>query len=354
MGIAPLEGDAVMRMPMFQVIATCFFVIAATGSVLVADAAATNAPATQADGAGAPKLIVVVGAAGAPEFAPQFRQWAARWSQAAKSGKAECQVIGLEVVDSGKKSDHELLQAAIESHAAEQAKPLWIVLIGHGTFDDKTARFNLNGADVSAKELSQWLSKINSPLAVINCTACSGPFLAELSGPRRVVITATRTGSERNFAYFGDFLSSAIADASADLDKDDQTSLFEAYLKANSQLREFYADAGRLTTEHALFDDNGDRQGTPADWFQGLRPTKSAKAGAAIDGAFAGQFILVPSASEQQLSPAGREKRDALELQIAELRKRKDQMPEAEYLKSLEPLAIELAKLMQSKSERER
>ena len=144
-------------------------------------------------------------------------------------------------------------------------------------FDGKIARFNLNGVDFTAKELSQWLSKINSPLAVIDCSASSGPFLAELSGPHRVVITATRTGSERNFAHFGDFLSSAIADTSADLDKDDQTSLFEAYLKANSQLREFYAEAGRLTTEHALLDDNGDRQGTPADWFQGLRPTKSAR-----------------------------------------------------------------------------
>jgi hypothetical protein len=348
MEFAPLEGNAVMITIWFRIAAAgCFaYAMVTIATLLAAEDAARNVPATQAGESVTPKVIVVVGASGAPEFAPQFREWADRWSQAAKSGKADCQIIGLDAEKSGEKSDRELLQVAIESHAAEQSRPLWIVLVGHGTFDGKSARFNLNGADVSSRELAQWVNKINSPLAVINCTACSGPFLAELSGPRRVVITATRTGSERNFAHFGDFLSSAIADSSADLDKDDQVSLFEAYLKANSLLREYYADAGRLTTEHALLDDNGDRQGTPANWFQGLRPTKSAKAGAAIDGSFARQFVLVPSASEQELSPADREKRDALELQIAELRQRKGQISEAEYLAALEPLAVELAKLM--------
>lgn len=351
MEFAPLEGVGVMRRFPLQMIAEICFMIATVASCA---RAATETPDAQTEGAAAQKLIVVVGASGTPEFAPLFRQWAERWSQAAKTGKAECQIIGLEPPQSGQKPERELLQTAIESHAGEARKPLWIVLIGHGTFDGKTARFNLTGADVSSKELAKWLSNINSPLAIIDCSACSGPFLAELSGPRRVIITATRTGSERNFAHFGDFLSSAIADSSADLDKDAQTSLFEAYLKANSLLREFYTDAGRLATEHALLDDNGDRQGTPADWFQGLRPTKSAKAGAAIDGDFARRFVLVPSPSEQLLSSADREKRDALELRLADLRKRKGQLSEEEYLAQLEPLAIELARLSQNKHDNQK
>jgi hypothetical protein len=162
-----------------------------------------------------------------------------------------------------------------------------------------------------------------------------------------VVITATRSGSERNFSHFGEFLAAAIAEPTADLDKDGQTSLFEAYLKANAMLREYYAENSRLATEHALLDDNGDRLGTPAEWFQGLRAVKSAKQGAAVDGTTARQFILVRSAQEQQLSAADRDERDDLEQQIAKLRPRKSQLNEAEYLALLEPLAIQLAKLAQ-------
>ena len=42
--------------------------------------------------------------------------------------------------------------------------------------------------------------------------------------------TATRTGSEVQFAHFGEYLAGAIADPAADLDKDGQTSLLEAFI----------------------------------------------------------------------------------------------------------------------------
>jgi hypothetical protein len=355
MGLAPLERNAMMRSTVMLIAVALYgsHALTAVAPLSAEEPTVVEMPGTVASNADQPKVIVVVGAPGGLEYAQQFRQWAERWSQAAKQGSADCQTIGLELPaaeqteQAERKTDREVLQAAIEVHAGQPAKPLWLVLIGHGTFDGKTARFNLHGPDISSKELSQWLSKVTSPLAVINCTASSGPFLAELSGPHRVVITATRSGNEFNFAHFGEFLSAAIADRTADLDKDDQTSLFEAYLKASAMLREFYADNSRLATEHALLDDNGDRLGTPAEWFQGLRPIKSAKLGAAIDGTAARQFILIRSTHEQQLSMADRDERDELERQIADLRLRKSQMNETEYLVLLEPLAIELAKLAQ-------
>ena len=170
----------------------------------------------------------------------------------------------------------------------------------------------------------------------------------DLSGPNRVVITATKSGHEYNFARFGDFISSAISDPNADLDKDEQTSLLEAFLLASSRVREFYAGEGRLMTEHALLDDNGDKLGTPADWFQGVRAMKSAKNGAAVDGLRAARWHLVLSPREERLSADVRARRDEIERELARLRFKKGELAEVEYLKLIESLLVELAKLYES------
>lgn len=295
-------------------------------------------------------VLVVVGADGADEYGKQFRQWGERWGEAAKRGGADFETIGL--ADSAKASDHDLLQTRLTELAVASPEPLWLVFIGHGTFDGKVARFNLRGPDVSLPELAAWLKPVERPLAIINCASCSGPFLNELSGPNRIVVTATKSGHEYNFSRFGDYLSAAIADPQADLDKDDQTSLLEAYLRACARVHEFYEGDGRLMTEHALLDDNGDRLGTPSDWFQGVRAVKSAKAGASIDGQRANQWHLVRSPVEETLSPELKLRRDDLELRLAELRTEKGKIPEQEYLTKAEPLLIELAKLYESAAKR--
>lgn len=287
-------------------------------------------------------VIVVVGAAGSEEFAEPFQQWANRWAEVAKRGQAACDVLGNE---SEEKPTKERLRELLKQHGEDSSRPLWLVLIGHGTFDGKTARFNLKGPDISPAELKEMLAPCTGPTAVINCSASSGPFLGELAAPQRAVITAAQSGHEYNFAHFGDYLSAAIGDRAADLDKDEQTSLLEAYLFASSRLQEFYKKDGRLATEHALLDDNGDKQGTPADWFQGLKVVKRSKAGAAVDGAFARQFVLERSKREEQLPDEIRKQRDTLELQLAELRNRKATLAEGDYFAQLETLLVKLAQL---------
>ncbi|HUE70507.1 MAG TPA: hypothetical protein VMP01_06415 [Pirellulaceae bacterium] len=293
-------------------------------------------------------VLVVVGAPGTEKYDRQFHQWAARWQAAAERGNAECHTIGLE--ESGEKSDRKLLAERISEHAISSPQPLWLVLIGHGTFDGKTARFNLRGPDVTPDELGKWLGKADRPLAIVNCASGSAPFLAKLTGNNRVVISATKSGFEYNFARFGDYLSAAIADPRADLDKDDQTSLLEAFLQASAGVKEFYAADGRLETEHALIDDNGDGLGTPADWFQGVRAVKMAKDGAAPDGTLAQQVCLIPSRREQELSPEIRARRDELERELAAVRQRKGELAEEEYLKLLEPILLQIARLYETES----
>src|SRR5262249_45025836 len=128
-----------------------------------------------------PCVLVVVGASGAPEYADQFQQWAAQWQAAAAKAGADSIAIG--VTNKGGDPDRERLRAALAEKAAAPGKePLWIILIGHGTFDGREAKFNLRGPDVSDLELAQWLAPIKRPLALMDCTAASGPFLSRLSG----------------------------------------------------------------------------------------------------------------------------------------------------------------------------
>jgi hypothetical protein len=297
-----------------------------------------------------PAVIVVVGAPGEALYGEQFRTWASRWEAAAKKASAELTTIGLAESPAGAaKTDRELLEGRLNELAkAPSTEAVWLVLIGHGTFDGKTSRFNLRGADVTPAELSAWLKPIERPLAILNCASASGPFLVELSAKNRVLIAATKSGPEYNFARFGDYLSAAMTDPKADLDKDDQTSLLEAYLMAAGGVNEFYKTEARLATEHALLDDNGDKLGTPPDFFQGVRAVKSAKSGAAPDGLLASQFVLVRSSREEQLPAATRARRDELERDLATLRLKKAKLPEAEYFSLLEPLLIELSKLYES------
>lgn len=284
-----------------------------------------------------PKLLVVVGAPGEEEFGELFADWARLWKEAGANLKVT--EIG------GTTNDFELVRTTLAQEPKEGADELWLVLIGHGTFDGKEPKFNLRGPDLSASDLAEWLKPFRRPVAIVNCASASGAFVAKLSAPSRIVITATRSGHEQNFARFGGFISKAIGEAKADLDKDGQTSLLEAYLIASRQVAEFYKTEGRLATEHSLLDDNGDGLGTPADWFRGIRAVKRARDGAALDGLRAHQFHLVRSDAEQKMAPDLRAKRDALELQIAKLRDAKSGLPEQEYYRQLEPLLLELARL---------
>lgn len=299
-----------------------------------------------ADEPARPAVMVVVGAPGAAEFGEQFTDWSEEWRTAAETASADFQRIG--TAEASDASDRDQLHAALAKLAGKSSAPLWLVLIGHGTYDGQAAKFNLRGPDVEAAELAGWLKPLERPIAVINCASGSGPFINRLAGTDRVIVTATRSGNELNYAHFGQYFSAAICDVRSDLDKDGQVSLLEAYLTACRQVQEFYDQEARLATEHALLDDNGDGLGTPATWFRGLRATQRAKDGASLDGTRAHQFHLITSDREQRMPPKVRQRRNELELAMAALRADRDGLGEDDYYARLEPLMIELARLYEA------
>jgi hypothetical protein len=295
---------------------------------------------SQADSAAKPTLLVVAGAPGEEEFGKIFRDSAQQWARNAQAANVNFIQIG--VTNTTGTNDLEEFRAALAREPKQGLAELWIVLLGHGTFDGREAKFNLRGPDLSAVALSNLLTGFERPVAVINASSSSAPFIKSLSGTNRIVVTGTRSGSEENYARFGKYISESIADSEADLDKDGQTSLLEAFLIASRRVLEFYKSEGRLATEHALIDDNGDGFGTPADWFRGIRAVKAASGGAALDGMRANQWHLIRSASDQKLSPEQRRQRDDLERKIGQLRQRKSSFKEDEYYEQLEKLVTEL------------
>jgi hypothetical protein len=285
-----------------------------------------------------PTVMVVVGAPGTPDYEARFKRWADGWRQLSARAGARYQPVG------GGPNDRQALQQALSAAAAGQSE-LWLVLIGHGTFDGRAAKLNLRGPDVSSDELAAWLKPIKRPLVVIDSTSASGPFLKALSGPDRVVITATRSGREVNTARLGGYLVEALGDPAADLDKDGETSLLEAFLVASKRVESAFSEAGLLATEHALLDDNGDGLGTAAALYDGLRPTRTKDAAGEPDGRRAHQLRLLRSAGEQAMPPQARRRRDQLELELFKLRDARARLGDDDYYRKAEPLMLELARL---------
>ncbi len=299
-----------------------------------------------------PTVIIVVGAPGVPEYGEQFHRWADRWQQAAEQSGAQCLRIGETPASASsaagdtEQPDRERLESLLLEEPKQSAAPLWLVLIGHGTFDGSRAMFCLRGPDVTAAVMAEWLAPYERPVVVINCASSSAPFINRLSGPNRVIVSATKSGYEQNYARFGDFMSTAITETSADLDKDEQTSLLEAFLWASGRTAEFYRQEARLATETALVDDNADGLGTPAAWFRGIRPTRQAKDSTSLDGSSAHRLHLIPSRQERDMPAQLRARRDELERAIVKLRQsRGDAASEDEYYGELERLLVELARL---------
>jgi hypothetical protein len=332
MGIAPLERTAMTKRFLIAMLSVWAWDGMANGNYTIEVTYATQ-----------PTVIMAVGAAGEADFGKEFAQWAEHWTKA--SAQAEAKSVTIGITPTNTVSDLATLKQALATEPTNTTAELWLVLIGHGTFDGKEAKFNLRGPDLSATELAEWLKPFRRPIVIINCASSSSPFLNKLSGPNRVIVTATKSGYEENFARFGQFFSAAISDPTADLDKDGQTSLLEAFLMASRRVAEFYETDGRLVTETALLDDNGDGLGTPADFFRGVRGVKKPTGGGTVDGLRAHQIHLVRSAQEQQLAPELRTRRDELELTLARLRESRATLETEEYYQRLENLMLEMTRL---------
>ena len=285
--------------------------------------------------------VVISGASGGQKYADNYEQWRATLAKALKDKlgfKAENVIVLSENATSDNdRSTREGVKRALSS-VEGRLQPdglAMIVLIGHGTLDGPDAKFNLVGPDLDAHEWAQLLDKLPGRLIFVNTSGSSYPFLKELSGPNRVVITATDSGVQRFDTVFPQFFAAAFDEESADTDKNGRISIWEAFAYASHGVEQWYDERGQLPTEHAVIDDNGERAG------------KEAQVPGA-DGGVARTVFLDPDpadATNDAVLAQLQQRKAAIEADIDALKRRKDSMPAAEYDAEFEKLAVELARV---------
>jgi len=290
--------------------------------------------------------VIINGAGGEEEYAKQFEQWTKDLTTALTQ-KYGFDSNKLRVLTE-KPADANALRSTAEEvkrtfsllkTELHQDNILFVFLIGHGSFDGREAKFNLVGPDLPASEYDILLSSLPTRrIVVINMASASGEFAKSLSAKGRIVITATRNGQETNATHFPGFFIDALNATDADTDQDGHVSVLEAFVYANRLTAEFYTRAGRLATEHALLEDNGDGVG---------HERVEAGEGLLARVTFLDSLSVEQAAENVAVAKLLRE-RTRLEGEIEQLIARKANMPEGEYEANLEKLFIELAKVNRS------
>src|SRR6266498_3597680 len=210
--------------------------------------------------------IIINGASGEAAYAKQFALWTSNLNAAltGRFGFAKDRIKILTEKPAEESAARATAEEVKRTFAALKSElnasnVVFIFLIGHGSWDGKEAKFNLVGPDLSATEYNSLLSQLPTNRVVIfNMASASGEFIKSLSAKGRIVITATRSGQEVNATRFAEFFVAALGASDADADQDGHISVLEAFVYANRLTVEFYTRAGRLATEHALLEDNGD------------------------------------------------------------------------------------------------
>ena len=275
------------------------------------------------------QLLVITGVPGDEEHAAQFQKWATSFIDAAKKKDAVPDANIIYLAD--KRATREGVEKAFTDLAA-RARPnegVVVLLIGHGSFDGTQAAFNLPGPDLTVAEWVKLLGKLSAQrVAFVDTTSSSGAFLPAVAAPGRVVVTATKTGGERNETQFPEYFVGAFQDNAADRDRNGHVSIGEAFEYAKAKVVQAFQQKGLLLTEHATMDEGagGDNR-LAATIFLG---TGRAEDAVAVDTSDPAMRALV-------------DERNAIEQQIAGLKLKKPSMTEAQYDAEMETLLTSLA-----------
>jgi hypothetical protein len=307
--------------------------------------AALPTAAEAQDGAG--HLVIISALSGEPRFAAAFTEWGATLATAAtqRHGVPEANVVWLAESEDADprirgRSTREVVERELRALAG-RAGPrdrITIVMFGHGSFADGESSINLPGPDINGTALAALLDLFGERrVTVVNTTSASGGFVAKLAAANRIVMTATRSGMERNETVFGRHFVAAFAGDEADTDRDGRVSMLEAFEYARREVEREYERDGKLRTEHAVLDAVGDGRGVP-----------SAEATSA-HGRMAHTFYMgvrAVSAAAATATPelrAAYEEKARLETALDALRARRDSMTAADYEARLESLLVEIS-----------
>jgi hypothetical protein len=278
--------------------------------------------------------VTVAGLGGEPDYEQRFTALAKEIDKLLKGSAGGGKVETLSGAEATRAKLSDILGSLSKSATAQDSTV--VMLIGHGTYDGVDYKFNLPGPDVSSVELATMLDRLPGQQLVVNMTSCSGGAVAALMKPGRAVITATKSGTEKNATVFARYWAEALRDAGSDTDKNEVVSALEAFKYANEKTQRFYETQKRIATEHAQIEDTGKGEPTRApapDNGQGLLAAKFP-------------LLRIGSAQVAANNPAKRkllERKEELEQKIDQLKYQRAAMPTDQYKKQLAALLLELA-----------
>ena len=292
-------------------------------------------------------ILVITGLGGDPAYSERFMEWGSALVAVAseKFGLPADRIIYLgedpaadpRVQD---RSTQENVDGAF-TKLVSNSQPgdhIFVVLIGHGSYTAGESRFNLPGPDLTAEDFGLRLDQLSDRrVAFVNLASASGEFVKALSGDGRTIVTATRTGRERNETIFGGYFVDAFTGETADLNKDGRVSVWEAFEFARTEVTREYETSNRIATEHPVLDDNGDGEG-------------STELVDAADGALARTMFLAAdptlaaarATDDPELRTLLEQKAD-VEQRIEGLLALRNQIDQDRYENELEELLVELA-----------
>jgi hypothetical protein len=191
---------------------------------------------------------------------------------------------------------------------------------------------------MTGAELAKALNRIPARRQlVVNMTSCSGASLAALARKDRIVMTATKSGTEKNAPVFARYWVDALHDPGADTDKNGSVSALEAFRYADRKTAAYFEEEKLLATEHPVMTDTANATG--------VRDPKPENG----QGLLAASFILIRQRSEsgKAVSPEKQRlvtKKEELEAKIDRLKYEKAAMEESDYKHQLTALLLELAR----------
>lgn len=269
--------------------------------------------------------VIVSGLGGEPDYTEAFTDAGAAYALALQTLDED----GERIVLLDETATRESILAAIDARVASMDPQLpgtfVLILVGHGTADADTWRFNISGPDLTTEDLVASLNDVPAARQlVVLASSASGAALEALSQPQRVVVTATKSGGEINAVRFPQYLADAMATATADYDRNEILTVAEAFRFATARTERFYEEQKLLASEHARL--AGDLAADiPLALLGSLRQAKDDPEVAAL--------------LEQRL---------VLEDAFKALKARKPEMPVADYYQELEVLLLDIARMQQS------
>jgi len=264
--------------------------------------------------------LVVGGLGGEPKYQEQFDKATAEIAAVARRTAGNDRVIVLQ----GESATRAAVTKAFDSlrTRTKAADSVAVVLVGHGSFDGDLYKFNLPGPDIDGTELKRLLGAVPAKSQlVVDATSASGAVL-DWANDNRVVITATRSGFERNATRFPELFAAALADGAADINKNGIITAQEAFDYASRSVADSFTKQGTLATEHPQMKGGGAARFTVAR-------LNTAPA-------------VVSSNPEVAALATEREKLDG---EIEALKERREQMPADAYLEQLQKLLVQLAEV---------